>query len=472
MLGIMGNTRTAKLVALIWTCLSATGCGQQYATLTVDPTEHHQTIAGWEATAKVWEFDKVNDRFDGSWLAQRDELAAMLVDEAGIDRLRLEIKSGIENPIDYWALFAAGRIGYHEYFKHFYEKINDNADPATLNAAGIHFSDLDWRVENIVLPVKQRVEARGRRFRLNLTYVDFNWTEAKGTLSHAKKTAEYAELIAATFSHLKTKYALVPDSLEVILEPDNTDDWDGIAIGKAIVAATARLDATGFPNVGIIAPSTAKAQRALSYYDDIRRVPGAAQRMTTLSYHRYNREPAASDLGRIRDAANAAGMSTAMLEYTDGGIDDLLADLTRGDASAWQQYSIADRVHGDDDARPGNVIVARDQESGPPLLTLSPMARVLALIFNNVDPSSIRVAARSTNANIAAVGFLTPKRKLVVVLKAGRDVSLTIAGLPHGRYRLTSARIDGPDTKPHIVKVDGALNLPVTKNTTYALVEL
>ena len=60
----------------------------------------------------------------------------------------------------------------------------------------------------------------------------------------------------------------------------------------------------------------------------------------------------------------------------------------------------------------------------------------------------------------------------MVVLKAGRDVSLTIAGLPHGRYRLTSARIDGPDTKPHIVKVDGALNLPVTKNTTYALVEL
>lgn len=471
-MNIAATMRSAMRAMLLSACIPAMGCSQPQASLTIDTNERHQTMSGWEVTARGWEYDKANDRFDGSGAAQREELAVMLVDEAGIDRLRVEIKSGIENPIDYWSLFAAGKIGYTEYKNHFYEKINDNADPATLNPAGVQFSDLDWHVENIVLPAKRRLEARGRRLRLNLAYVDFKWTESRGSLSHAENPAEYSELIVAAFSHLKTKYGLVPDSLEIIVEPDNTSDWSGVAIGKAIVSASTRLEAAGFPNVEIIAPSTAKAQRSLDYYKDIRRVPGAAGRMTTLAYHRYEGVPDASDLNAIRDTARAARMQTAMLEYVDGGVMDLLADLSEGDATAWQKYGIAARDRGDGKAAPGWLIVARGVEGARPALSLTPTARALASIFNAVDQGSVRAGAKSSNEDLAAASFITPRQKLVVAMHALADIEVTISGLRDGRYHLVTT---GPQSagyaKPVQIEARGQLKLAVKEHATYVLVE-
>lgn len=467
--------RSSTFAMLLTGCIIVAGCDQSPAKLTIDTGERHQMMAGWEVTARVWEFDKDNDRFDGSWLAQRDELATMLVDEAGIDRLRLEIKSGIENPGDYWSLFAAGRLSYTAYKEHFYEKINDNDDPMVLDPARVQFSDLDWRVENIVLPVRKRLEARGRRLRLNLAYADFKWTASKGSLSHARNPAEYAELIVATFSHLRAKYGLVPDSLEIIIEPDNSDDWSGTAIGAAIVAVSQRLEAAGFPRVEIIAPSTAKAQRATDYFRDIGRVPGAATRMNTLAYHRYENLPDASDLNEIRDAAQGARMQAAMLEYVDGGIIDLLADLSEGDAIAWQKYGIATRVDDGGEARPGWLITGRGGAGTSLRLQLTPTARALALAFNAVDQGSLRVGARSSNADLKAVSFITPAGKLVIVAHALADMPLTISGLPEGRYRLSSASPDGIDARPPRkieIKGKGRLKMLVARDTTYALVAL
>lgn len=473
MLNIAAAARSARRARFLLGCILAMGCSQPQAHLTIDTGEHHQTMAGWEVTTRAWEFDKANDRFDGSWLAQRDQLAAMLVNEAGIDRLRLEIKSGMENPVDYWALFAASKIGYREYKMHFYEKINDNADPATLNPAGVHFSDLDWHFENIVLPVKKQLEARGRHLRLNLAYVDFKRTSLRGSLSHAGNPAEYAELVTAVFSHLQEKYGFVPDSLEIIIEPDNTSDWSGVAIGRAIVAASARLDAAGFPNVEIIAPSTAKARRALAYYEDIRSVPGAAQRMTVLAYHRYDGAPDALDLNQIRDMARAARVRTAMLEYVDGGVSDLIADLSEGDATAWQNYGIAARARGEGAVRPGSLIVGRGAAEARPVLGLTPTAQALALIFNAVDQGSVRTGARSDSENLEAVSFVTPTRKLVVAMHALADMPVTISGLPRGRYRLVMA---GPDAAGTIATRTadqaGVLKLDARKNATYTLTEI
>jgi hypothetical protein len=469
---IAATVRSAIRAMLLSTLIPAMGCGQPQASLTIDTDERHQTMTGWEVTARGWEFDKDNDRFDGSWVAQREEIAAMLVDEAGIDRLRLEIKSGIENPIDYWALFAAGRIGYKEYKDHFYEKVNDNADPLTLNPAGVQFSDLDWRVENIVLPVKKRLEGRGRRLKLNLAYGDFKWTASKGSLSHAKNPEEYAELVVAAFARLKAKYGLVPDSFEIIIEPDNSDDWSGTAIGRAILATSARLDAAGFRGVDIIAPSTAKAQRALDYLRDIERVPGAAARLTTLSYHRYEDVPDAEELNEIRDTARRGHMRTAMLEYVDGGVADLISDLADGDASAWQKYGIATRDRGDGKTRPGWLIVASGPEGAPPALRLTPVARALAFIFNAVDQGSVRIGAKSSNEDFASVAFLLPGGKLIVAGHALSAMPVAISGLRPGRYRLESVGADGArKSEPANVGKDGKLGISAAQDATYVLTE-
>lgn len=466
-------TIRSMMRALLFTALiPALACSQPQASLAIDMNERHQTMDGWEVTARAWEFDKDNDRFDGSWLAQRDELAALLVEEAGIDRLRLEIKSGIENPVDYWALFRAGRIGYEEYKKHFYEKINDNADPNSLDPARVQFSDLDWRIENIVLPAKKRLEARGRRLKLNLAYGDFKWTASKGSLSHANNPEEYAELVVATFARLKAKYGLVPDSFEIIIEPDNSDDWSGTAIGRAIVATSARLEAAGFPGVDIIAPSTAKAQRATDYLRDIKRVPGAAARLTTLSYHRYEDVPDVEELNEIRDAARRGHMRTAMLEYVDGSVADLISDLVDADASAWQKYGIATRDRNNGKTRPGWLIMASGPEDARPALRLTPVARALALIFNAVDQGSVRIGAKSSNEDFASVAFLSPRGKLIVAGHALSTMPVAISGLRPGRYRLESVAADGARKSEQAnVGGDGKLRISTAQDATYVLRE-
>ncbi|MBL0001062.1 MAG: hypothetical protein IPO97_08665 [Sphingomonadales bacterium] len=65
---IVLNIRTLRVAlrsSLLALCVPAIGCTQPPAQLTVDINDVRQTMAGWEVTARTWEFDKVNDRFDG-----------------------------------------------------------------------------------------------------------------------------------------------------------------------------------------------------------------------------------------------------------------------------------------------------------------------------------------------------------------------------------------------------------------------
>src|SRR5262249_44602824 len=154
-----------------------------------------------------------------------------------------------------------------------------------------------------------------------LNYVDFSQTSEKSVLSHALNPTEYAELICAAFLHLKEKYNLIPDALEIVLEPDNTDQWRGKQIGEAVIAAARRLkDAGFFPE--IIAPSTAAAQAASFYFDELTSVPGASALIATLSYHRYGLW-ASKALPDILERAQRLGISTAMLEHLTGDGEEL-----------------------------------------------------------------------------------------------------------------------------------------------------
>ena len=234
--------RTLLAAALFSTLLPAS-CAQSTPHIVVDFSKTFQTIDGWEVTPRLWEYDKSNNRYDGAWLQQKDEIARKLVDEAGITRVRLELRSGIENPVDYWAMFAAGKLSYLDFKSRFYEKINDNEDPSVANPAGFQWSQLDHYATNFAIPLRDAMAARGERLRVNLCYVDFRWTDKKGTLSHADQSEEYAEIVTLAVQRLKEKFGLEVDMVEVILEPDNSDRWSGESIGRGAVAAKKRLSA-------------------------------------------------------------------------------------------------------------------------------------------------------------------------------------------------------------------------------------
>lgn len=420
--------------------------------VTIDATKRFQTIEAWEATAKMWEFDKKADRFDGSWLPLRDPILTALILNGGISRLRLEIRSGAENPVDWWSRFRAGQVGYRGFKAHFYEKLNDNDDPRTLNPAGIQFAELDFRVENLILPAMRIAARHGKPMSFILCYVDFMWTQSKGTLSHARNPEEYAELIAATYTHLKQKYGLTPDALEIILEPDNSDDWRGRQIGEAIVAVSRRLEQQGTGKVPIIAPSVSVGRRAPAYFDEIAKVPGAAERVSVLSYHRYGGVFPKETLAEIAADARRIRARTAMLEYTHATVNELFDDLTDGNASSWQKYSIIGLYKDDSDTAPGNMLRASGTDGEKLRIGILPASAALAQIFRSVPPGSVRIGATATGDPVRAVAFRKPDGGMTIAIKANK-------GLIARAWDRARARIDAlpplPADDEVRVRVDG-----------------
>jgi hypothetical protein len=418
--------------------------------VTVEPSETYQAIKGWEVTARFWEQDKGRDRYDATWLHYRALILDHLVNELGINRIRIEIRSGAENPADYWTSFRQNKIGYKEAKRHRYEKINDNDDPNVMNIAGLQFSELDSQVENVLLPMKRLIERNGERLFVNLCYVDFRGGE-QGNFSHARQPEEFGELVVSAFDHLKRRYDLVPDSFEVILEPDNSLHWNGLEIGLGLVAAAKRLREAGF-TPDFILPSTADPNAAPGYIDAIMAVPGAGDLVTTFSYHRYSRADTA--LPHIRQRARKFGKETAMLEHLTGGAEELHADLTEADACAWQQFGIASKDGQDTKGDRSFYYFVDIKDPDQPKIRMSKRAAALAHYFKFIRMGAIRIAARSNRSGSKAVAFRNRNGTYVVVVNADSAGPISVEGLPSGAYM---ARYTGGDSIPR--------HLAVTRST-------
>src|SRR4030095_3845796 len=297
------------------------------AVITIDSNKTYQLMSGGEATAQAGQDDSP------AFARYRDELLDKAV-QLGINRLRVECRSGLENPRDRWSEYRAGKFSERQFRDLRYEVINDNDDPFVINWAGFQFAHLDYAIDNLVLPLKQRLENKGERLFINVNYVDFG----KSAFRQFDAPEEYAEFVVATYQHLKDKYGWVPDSWEVALEPDNTD-FNGRKMGEAMVATARRLRQQGFTPAFVV-PSTTSAANAPVYFDEIVKVPGASQEIAEISYHRY-RSATSEALGQIKDRAAKFKLKTGMLEFIGADYEMLHQDLKEGWASSWQQYTLA-----------------------------------------------------------------------------------------------------------------------------------
>ncbi|HYN06534.1 MAG TPA: hypothetical protein VES67_03995, partial [Vicinamibacterales bacterium] len=221
----------------------------QGPTIAVNSSQRFQTMHGWEAAllASTSDWTGLTDAQIGAGL----DLA---INDLGISRVRLAIRSGTE---------GSGGTSYNI--------VNDNSDPNVINQAGFNFGVLDTMISRVVVPARQRSQARGESLYVNLNYVDFGTS----TFEHYANPQEYAEFMLATFQHIQGKYGFVPNGIEVILEPDNVAGWSGDAIGRAMVATAAKLQANGFAVPEFIAPSTTAMPNADGYLDGILAVAGA-----------------------------------------------------------------------------------------------------------------------------------------------------------------------------------------------------
>ncbi len=149
--------------------------------------------------------------------------------------------------------------------------------------AEFQFASIDAVFDNLVLPLRQRLQTRGETLWVNVCYVDFG----SSTFEHKNNPAEYAEFVLATYQHLQSRYGFVPDSWEISLEPDTTSASGSSAqIANAVKSAGDRLVANGF-TPRFVAPSTTSAGNTVSNVNQIFQTSGAMQYVKEFSYHRY-----------------------------------------------------------------------------------------------------------------------------------------------------------------------------------------
>lgn len=433
--------------------------------VTIAPAETFQVISGWEFTTRIWEMDKKNNAYSGEWLNYRDDIINGLVDTAGLNRIRLEIRSGVENPVDYCSQFFAGELSYLDYKAHFYEKINDNDDPKTANSAGFQWACLDYYVENLLTPMREALEARGENLYVVLTYVDFKRPALESDLSHATAPEEYAELIDNTFIYLKERHGVTPDAFEIILEPDNTVDWRGKEIAEGLLSVDRRLTKSGFAPE-YIAPSTSRSFRTLPYFDAFANNKEALSKLSTLAYHRYDPKRARRNLPKIHARAQQHDLETAMLELTYGTIDVLIEDLTIANVTAWQRYGVPFKPISSDASGAENKKLELTNNFAP-----------LALVFRNVRRGAVRVGAATRDPSLRVMAFRkSDGRNAIFVLRketTGEDPSdITINGAPAGDYQLIFADpYDTTDLGTVTIGADGNATITAPDAGLWALVE-
>jgi len=392
----------------------------------LDPSIGFQVISGWEAHSQSGES---SPRFPDF----RDQLFDLAVDDLGITRVRVEVRSGMENTRDVFVEARDGVIDHATARCLRFSTVNDNDDPATTNPAGFHFGALDHQVEQVVLPLRRRLEARGERLFLNLNYVAFVEQMdgpgcPAGLAYHHTTPDEYAEFMLAMVRHLESRYGILPDAIEFLLEPEHNRHWSGRRIGQGIVATAERLAAAGY-SIPFIAPSTTNMANALTYFDAMIRVPGVTRHLAEFSYHRYGGVSDAN-LRAIASRAARHGIRASMLEHIGSGHEDLHRDLVLGGASAWQQFALAFPT--DDNGAQYYVV---DEAAGR--VTMGDRTRYLRQYFRWVRPGAQRIAAGSRRAELDPVAFLHPGSGPVVVVKASAPATFTVSGLPAGTYGLS-----------------------------------
>ncbi len=404
-------------------------------TITLDPKTTYQTITGWEAVAQAGQiacapadFVKGSVTACAAYLKYRDALMDQAVNDLGITRLRVEAKRGIENPVDYFQQYMDGKISSRDWV-HTYapQAVNDDNDPDHINPAGFQWSSLDNTIENVVIPLRNKLAARGMKLFINLCYVAFG-TNPNG-FYHWDQPTEYAEFVLATYQHMQAKYGFVPDAWEVALEPDNTA-FNGTKMGQAIAATASLLEANGF-KPAFIAPSTTNMSNAQTYFNAIKAVIGDAgvrKYISELSYHRY---AGVNDsvLQWIGSTSRTYGIGASMLEHIGSGYEALHQDLKVGNNTAWEQYTLAFPV--DDNGAQYYVVNLNDAQN--PKLEIGSRTKFLRQYFKFIRPGAMRIGATGGGA-FDPIAFINPGNKYVVVLKASSGGSFAVQNLPAGTY--------------------------------------
>lgn len=345
--------------------------------LRLDLLHPQQTIKAWSATAQAGQIEC--SQFE----SYRDALYQQVIDELGITRVRVELRSGSHNDVDSFQRLLDGEITFSQWLPTRY---------TAQSGAPYQWAELDHQMTTIVEPLR----ALDPLLAVTLTFVDFG---PRSTFQHRNNPAEYAAFMMAAVQRLQTRYGVTPTGVEVILEHDQAQ-WSVAQVQQCLSALRARLDAAGLNTVDVLAPSSMSTLQALQAGRQLDPKPDV------LVYHRYaNAVPA-------NVAAIAAEFPRkAMLEYISADLDTLWDDLTVGNVEAWQQFAIAF-------CEPPDGSKYYLVPPATPAPRLEGKARWFPQVFRHVRPGMTRYPVLGTVPNMRrAMGFAAPDGRQVYVVQ-------------------------------------------------------
>ncbi|MCL4849900.1 MAG: hypothetical protein KJZ78_00780, partial [Bryobacteraceae bacterium] len=370
------------------------------STITVYPAITYQTMVGWEAT------DQSGQTECSGFNSYKNTLFNQAVNDLGINRIRLEVRA--------------------------------KSDGRTFDLA-----DLDSRVNQIILPIRQHLSNRGEKLFLNVCFV--------GDSNLATDVNRYAQQVLATYQHLKSAFGFIPDGWEIALEPGFvTDGWDAYSLGGAIVATGSLLKSNGYTPY-LIGPSNAGgANNALPWFDILTsRSPSVFPHLREFAYHRYDTTD--PYLATVASRGKQYNVNTSQLEHIGADYNELHKDLKQGNVSAWQQFTLA-YCTGDNGAQ---YYVANGGT-----VSMGSRTKLLRQYFKFIRAGAVRVDAQTGNSKFDPVAFRNANGKFVVVVKATGSGSFGVTGLPAGTYgiKYTTDSVYDVDLADVSISSGGAVN--------------
>lgn len=392
--------------------------------VTVDTNERMQVMAGWEALV-----GPPNRECDyPSWLAAREHILDVAAGDLGINRVRLPLRAGMERRTDTYRGHLRGDVSFDDWKRTWHRAENDNDDPFVADPRGFHWESLDSTIAQIVLPLRDRLRARGDELWINAILP----SAGPARIYQSRDGEEYAEFIFQAFLHLRERWGITPNSLEIVNEP-KPREWTAAQLASALMAVRRRLDASGF-RPRFLLPSATTINGSEEYLLQLLAIPGVAGAITDVSYHRYGGgEPA---VRRLRRIADSLGYGMAMTEQLDADSRVLREDLEIGRVSTWQQFGLAFCPPADTIKTAGIYITfAETGDSAAASVRLTSNARFLRHYFRMVKLGAVRVGASSSSASLHANAFVNPDGGMVVVLESERPTTVQLNGLKPGRWR-------------------------------------
>lgn len=401
------------------------------ATITVDPNTSFQTFIGWQAVAQAeQQYNVTSQTYEwpsSTYGIYKDDLFTAMLD-LGLNALRLEVN-----------LADVNAVGYDD------DSNNAAVQPSTATTGSNiqdttygqwHFDRVDSAMDDLAVPYRGLLAAQGETLDLSLCIVDFKTAGYK-----AEDTpSEYSFFVKRVIDHFYARYGFLPNTLEAILEPDNSggnSNWTAAKVANNIVQANADLVAAGYTGIRWKAPSVTSVANAATWYADMKTANASvAALLDELPYHRYGGSN--TDVATFQSAAASDGKTTAMLEYIGAGADLLYDDLTIGRNSSWQQFTVTFPYSGSSESG-GQYFYVNETTWA---VSLNSRSKYLRHFFKYVRRGAVMKGVTNSGSS-KGVPFVNSNGTYVVPIKAAAE-SISIAGLPAGTYgiRYTSGASD------------------------------